>query len=53
MIFPADPCRNPKCGHPYAEHDATDGEHGPCWHYAPDAPPPDGTPVCACDAFIE
>ena len=46
--YPGDPCRT--CGHPYAVHEITDDEPGPCWDRADG---PDGTPTCACDAFTE
>lgn len=50
MPSPGDLCANTRCGHPYAEHEVTDDEYGPCWHHED---PPPSTPTCACDAFEE
>lgn len=37
-------CSREGCGHPWASHEATDDEPGPCWH------PQRGQ--CGCDGFL-
>ncbi len=46
---PGASCSRPSCGHPYASHDVTEGEPGPCWHIRPGQSRKD----CPCDAFAE